>query len=69
MYARSKIRMSLHLYMFSNALVGEGDSTTRDKLNIEGSGLVTGQGDVPTGYRKEFVELNMLRLLQKQKCS
>ena len=53
--------------MFSNALVVEGDSTTRDKLNIEGSGLVTGQGDVSNQYRKERVELNMLRLLQKLK--
>ena len=60
---------SSSLYMFGYASVVRGDLNLRDERNIESLGLVTGQGDVPFGYGKEYAEQNMLRLLQDPKDS
>ena len=55
--------VSSFLYMFCCAFLIGVDLARRDRLNIERSGLITGQEDVCYGYRKKYLELNMLRLL------
>ena len=62
----SPLCSSLQLFCYGS-VVG-GDLTTRDEGNIESSGLINGQGEEFTGYRKESLELNTLRLLQQTKA-
>ena len=54
--------------MFFDFSVAVGGLTTRDVGNIESLDLLFGHGDELTGYRKESLDLNTLRLLQQAKA-